>query len=78
MASQPGESAWTEETAKKFESKQLSKYMDPCQEAANRSLKCLARNGGEKEMCNDYFLAYRDCKKQWLEDRNKNKKGFFG
>lgn len=29
--------------------------MDPCQEAAGKSLRCLHRNGGNKEMCSDYF-----------------------
>jgi hypothetical protein len=37
------------------DSKQNSEYFDPCQEAASRSLKCLHRNGGSREMCLDYF-----------------------
>ncbi len=36
-------------------SKPNSKYFDPCQEVANRSLKCLRRNGGDRAMCQDYF-----------------------
>lgn len=36
-------------------SKRYSEFFDPCQEAANRSLKCLHRNGGERDMCSDYF-----------------------
>ena len=36
-------------------SKRNSEYFDPCQEAADRSLKCLRRNGGERAMCQDYF-----------------------
>lgn len=36
-------------------SKRYSEYFDPCQEAANKSLKCLRRNGGDREMCQDYF-----------------------
>ncbi|KAF2842891.1 hypothetical protein M501DRAFT_906595, partial [Patellaria atrata CBS 101060] len=59
-------SPWDAESSNKFNSKQYSEYFDPCQEAANRSLKCLNRNGGDKEMCTDYFQAYRDCKKQWV------------
>lgn len=36
-------------------SKRYSEYFDPCQEAADRSLKCLRRNGGDRAMCMDYF-----------------------
>ncbi|RPA91319.1 hypothetical protein L873DRAFT_1566588, partial [Choiromyces venosus 120613-1] len=54
------------ETKAKFKAKSSSQYFDPCQEAANRSIKCLNRNAGDKEMCTDYFQAYRDCKKKWV------------
>ena len=36
-------------------SKRTSEYFDPCQEAADKSLKCLRRNGGDRSMCRDYF-----------------------
>jgi hypothetical protein len=36
-------------------SKAYSEYFDPCQEAADRSLRCLRRNGGDKALCQDYF-----------------------
>lgn len=36
-------------------SKRPGEYFDPCQEAASRSLKCLARNGGDRELCTDFF-----------------------
>ncbi|OJI81424.1 hypothetical protein ASPTUDRAFT_46810 [Aspergillus tubingensis CBS 134.48] len=26
----------------------------------------MKRNGFDKEMCSDYFQAYRDCKKEWV------------
>ncbi|KAL7266746.1 Mitochondrial copper homeostasis protein, partial [Rhizina undulata] len=39
----------------KFNNKSESQYVDPCQEAANRSIRCLKRNGADREMCNDYF-----------------------
>ena len=35
--------------------KRNSEYFDPCQEAADRSLRCLRRNGGDRAMCQDYF-----------------------
>ncbi|KAH6675452.1 cysteine alpha-hairpin motif superfamily [Halenospora varia] len=65
---------WDKKTSEKFESKRLSEYYDPCQEAANKSLKCLHRNGGDREMCTDYFQAYRDCKKQWTTERKEARK----
>ncbi|KAL5342594.1 cytochrome c oxidase-assembly factor cox23 [Aspergillus crustosus] len=51
---------------RKFSNKSASEYFDPCQEFADRSLKCMKRNAHDKDMCHDYFQAYRDCKKQWL------------
>lgn len=37
-------------------SKSKSKWLDPCQEAASMSIKCLNRNGGDRAMCQDYFV----------------------
>lgn len=64
---------WDSKTSEKFNSKLPGEYLDPCQEAASRSLKCLHRNGGDREMCTDYFQAYRDCKQQWLSARKEAK-----
>ncbi len=36
-------------------SKDRSEYLDPCQEAAARSIRCLHRNGGDRSLCSDYF-----------------------
>ena len=36
-------------------SKSKSEFYDPCQEAAQRSYRCLFRNGGDKTMCGEYF-----------------------
>ncbi|KUJ22390.1 uncharacterized protein LY89DRAFT_680528 [Mollisia scopiformis] len=72
---------WDAKTSQTFESKRAGEYFDPCQEAASRSLKCLHRNGGDREMCTDYFQAYRDCKQQWItarkEAKRKERKGWF-
>ncbi|KAI1496839.1 hypothetical protein F5X99DRAFT_413709 [Biscogniauxia marginata] len=54
---------WNKETRRKF---QKSQYLDPCQEAASRSIRCLNRNEGDRAMCTDYFEAYRACKKEWV------------
>ncbi|CAE7177544.1 Mitochondrial copper homeostasis protein [Pyrenophora teres f. teres] len=71
---------WAGPKANKFDSKAYSEYYDPCQEAADRSIKCLKRNGGERAMCSDFFQAYRDCKEQWQAARKeaKRNKGLFG
>ncbi|KAL4809003.1 cytochrome c oxidase-assembly factor cox23 [Aspergillus unguis] len=54
---------------RKFTNKSASEYYDPCQEFADRSLRCMKRNAYDREMCGDYFQAYRDCKKQWLTQK---------
>lgn len=61
-------------------SKAYSEYFDPCQEAADKSIRCLKRNGGERAMCVDFFQAYRDCKEQWQHARKEARKnqGWFG
>ncbi|BCS00874.1 coiled-coil-helix-coiled-coil-helix domain-containing protein [Aspergillus luchuensis] len=65
---QTNPNAW-ERVERKFTSKPASEYFDPCQDFADRSLKCMKRNGFDKEMCSDYFQAYRDCKKEWLTQK---------
>ncbi|CAI7581913.1 unnamed protein product [Penicillium crustosum] len=60
--------AW-KKAEKKFTHKHASEYYDPCQDFADRSLKCMKRNAFEREMCHDYFQAYRDCKKNWLTQK---------
>ncbi|OKL64444.1 Cytochrome c oxidase-assembly factor COX23, mitochondrial [Talaromyces atroroseus] len=40
---------------RKFESKSASEFYDPCQEFADRSIKCMRRNAGDRDMCHDYF-----------------------
>lgn len=70
---QAGAQPWEKGHAQ-YISKDNSKYVDPCQEAANRSLKCLRRNGGSRDMCMDYFDAYRECKKSWQEHLKEEKR----
>ncbi|KAJ5915148.1 Cytochrome c oxidase-assembly factor cox23 [Penicillium verhagenii] len=60
--------AW-ENAERQFSHKTASQFYDPCQDFADRSLKCLKRNGYDREMCGDYFQAYRDCKKNWLNQK---------
>ncbi|OGE53895.1 hypothetical protein PENARI_c007G04136 [Penicillium arizonense] len=51
--------AW-EKAEKKFAHKHASQYYDPCQDFADRSLKCMKRNGFDREMCHDYFQYVHD------------------
>jgi cytochrome c oxidase assembly protein subunit 23 len=44
-----------------LDSKQYSQYFDPCQEAAQKSIRCLHRNGGDREMCSDFFQYEALC-----------------
>ncbi|BCS29073.1 coiled-coil-helix-coiled-coil-helix domain-containing protein [Aspergillus puulaauensis] len=64
----PSANSWGR-TERKFSNKSASEYYDPCQDFADRSLKCMKRNGFDRAMCGDYFQAYRDCKKQWLTQK---------
>lgn len=36
-----------------------------CLDQANASYKCLSDNGYDKEKCEEYFEAYRNCKKEF-------------
>ncbi|KAK8082596.1 hypothetical protein PG996_001377 [Apiospora saccharicola] len=72
-----GKGPWSKENKNKFQNKSRSEYFDPCQEAAERSIRCLNRNQGDRKMCSDYFEAYRNCKKEWTERRKKEKTGIF-
>ncbi|KAF2854896.1 cytochrome c oxidase-like protein-assembly factor COX23 [Plenodomus tracheiphilus IPT5] len=71
---------WTGPKANKFDNKAYSEYFDPCQEAADKSIRCLKRNGGERAMCSDFFQAYRECKEQWQNARKeaRKNKSWFG
>ncbi|OAL49224.1 cytochrome c oxidase-like protein-assembly factor COX23 [Pyrenochaeta sp. DS3sAY3a] len=65
---------WSGPKATKFDTKAYSEYFDPCQEAADKSIRCLKRNGGERELCSDFFQAYRECKEQWQAARKEARK----
>ncbi|CAI9600141.1 unnamed protein product [Staurois parvus] len=35
-------------------------------EESNASIKCLDVNGYKKELCTNYFIRYKECKKFWV------------
>ncbi|KAI5992578.1 hypothetical protein F5J12DRAFT_726944, partial [Pisolithus orientalis] len=41
-------------------------HLSPCEDAAKASLKCMDRNQYDKGKCEDFFQAYRDCKRAWV------------
>lgn len=57
----------------RFAVKDASQYFDPCQESSRMSFNCLDRNNYDRDMCKEYFDAYRECKKQWLRARRENR-----
>ncbi|TKA43057.1 hypothetical protein B0A54_06005 [Friedmanniomyces endolithicus] len=59
----------------RFAGKRNSEYFDPCQEAADKSLRCLRRNGGDRSLCVDFFQSYKDCKQRWQGEMSAAKKG---
>lgn len=56
----------------KFVVKGASQFYDPCEESSKMSFKCLEMNDYDRDMCRQYFDAYRECKKQWLSHRRSN------
>ena len=42
-------------TRQRTNSKASSEYFDPCQDAAAKSIRCLNRNPGDRDLCQDYF-----------------------
>ena len=42
---------------------------NPCLEQSKASMKCLDRNNYNKDKCQEYFDAYKECKKAWNEWR---------
>ncbi|KAJ5281591.1 Cytochrome c oxidase-assembly factor cox23 [Penicillium angulare] len=69
MTSESSQPKTEGEAWQKTDRKSSHEFYDPCQDFADRSLKCLKRNGFDREMCGDYFQAYRDCKKNWLNHK---------
>ncbi|KAJ2076620.1 hypothetical protein H4R24_005593 [Coemansia sp. RSA 988] len=58
---------------REFLNKRPSRFMDPCAIEAKASFKCLDENNYKKSTCDDYFYAYKECKKLWMEERKKAK-----
>ncbi|EGN96594.1 hypothetical protein SERLA73DRAFT_58401 [Serpula lacrymans var. lacrymans S7.3] len=51
-----------------------TKHTDPCESAAKASMACMDRNSYDRDKCLDFFQAYRDCKKTWLDQRKADRR----
>lgn len=57
----------------RFIIKEPSRYYDPCAESSKMAIRCMENNEEDyKEICSEYFQAYRECKKEWMEQRRKD------
>ncbi|CAI8491687.1 hypothetical protein ACO0OL_003471 [Hanseniaspora opuntiae] len=52
-----------------FTMKQEGQYYNPCRESELMSFKCLERNQDDKYRCQQFFDAYKECKKFWAQKR---------
>ncbi|KAH7890762.1 hypothetical protein F5I97DRAFT_1838455 [Phlebopus sp. FC_14] len=45
----------------------------PCEDASKASLKCMDHNEYNRDRCIEFFLAYRECKKEWINKRKEDR-----
>lgn len=53
--------------------KEASKFYDPCEESRQASINCVLRNQEDKLVCQEFFDAYKECKKDFFAKRKKDK-----
>lgn len=51
-----------------------SQFIDPCAAAAKASMDCMNRHDYDRDFCLEYFQAYRDCKKEWIQQRKEDRR----
>ncbi|KZT59865.1 hypothetical protein CALCODRAFT_481167 [Calocera cornea HHB12733] len=51
----------------------VSKFVDPCAQAAKESMDCLNRHSYDRDQCLDFFQVYRDCKSEWIKQRRQDR-----
>lgn len=54
--------------------KEPSKYYDPCEESRQASINCMLRNQEDKTVCQDFFDAYKECKKDFFNKKKKDRR----
>ncbi|KAH9924751.1 uncharacterized protein B0H18DRAFT_1119772 [Fomitopsis serialis] len=70
----PQENAKPDDYRERLQGRITTKFVDPCDRAAKASMDCLNRNEFDREQCLDFFQAYRDCKKDWLDQRKADRR----
>lgn len=58
----------------RFTMKEPSKYYDPCEESRQASINCILRNQEDKLVCQDFFDAYKECKKDFFDKKKKDRR----
>ncbi|TID28946.1 hypothetical protein CANINC_002214 [Pichia inconspicua] len=57
----------------RFIIKEPSRYYDPCAESSKMAIRCMENHDEDyKDVCAEYFKAYRECKKEWMEQRKRD------
>ncbi|KAG0681854.1 Mitochondrial copper homeostasis protein [Pichia californica] len=57
----------------RFIIKEPSRYYDPCAESSKMAIRCMETHDETyKDVCTEYFQAYRECKKEWMEQRKRD------
>lgn len=57
----------------RFIIKEPSRYYDPCAESSRMAIRCMENNEEDyRDICAEYFQAYRECKKEWMEQRKRD------
>lgn len=57
----------------RFIIKEPSRYYDPCAESSKMAVRCMENHDEDyKDVCAEYFQAYRECKKEWMEQRKRD------
>ena len=54
--------------------KEASKFYDPCEESRQASLECILRNVEDRTVCQDFFDAYKECRKDFFNKKKKDKR----
>ncbi|KAK6463144.1 hypothetical protein DFJ63DRAFT_334701 [Scheffersomyces coipomensis] len=53
--------------------KEPSKFYDPCEESRQASMNCLLRNQTDRLACQDFFDAYKECRKDFFNKKRQDK-----
>lgn len=58
----------------RWANKEPSKFYDPCEESRQASMSCMLRNQEDKTVCQDFFDAYRECKRDFFNKKKKDRR----